>query len=172
MKILIAIIVFSVIILFHELGHFLLAKKNGIKVLEFSLGMGPRLLSTEKGETRYSLKLFPIGGSCMMAVEDDDDTSEGSFNNASVWARISVVAAGPIFNFLLAFLFAMIITSVMGYDPPEVLKVTEGSPAWGSRPPRGRFNYRVSGKKDCGWKRFGLLYDPSWASGRTDFSYL
>ena len=67
MKILIAIIVFSVIILFHELGHFLLAKKNGIKVLEFSLGMGPRLLSTEKGETLYSRKLFPIGGSCMMA---------------------------------------------------------------------------------------------------------
>ena len=67
MKILIAIIVFSVIILFHELGHFLLAKKNGIKVLEFSLGMERRLLSTEKGETRYSLKLFPIGGSCIMA---------------------------------------------------------------------------------------------------------
>ena len=106
MKILIAIIVFSVIILFHELGHFLLAKKNGIKVLEFSLGMEPRLLSTEKGETRYSLKLFPIGGSCMMAGEDDDDTSEGSFNNASVWARISVVAAGAAYStfFLPSFL--------------------------------------------------------------------
>ena len=130
MKILIAAIVFSVIVLFHELGHFLLAKKNGITVIEFSLGMGPRLLSTERGGTRYSLKLFPIGGSCMMAGEDDDDTSEGSFNNASVWARISVVAAGPVFNFILAFVFAMIITSVMGYDPPKVLKVTEGSPAW------------------------------------------
>lgn len=67
MKILIAAIVFSVIVLFHELGHFLLAKKNGITVIEFSLGMGPRLLSTERGGTRYSLKLFPIGGSCMMA---------------------------------------------------------------------------------------------------------
>lgn len=130
MKILIAAIVFSVIVLFHELGHFLLAKKNGITVIEFSLGMGPRLLSTERGGTRYSLKLFPIGGSCMMAGEDDDDTSEGSFNNASVWARISVVAAGPVFNFILAFVFAMIITSVMGYDPPKVLQVTEGSPAW------------------------------------------
>lgn len=147
MKILIAIIVFSVIILFHELGHFLLAKKNGIKVLEFSLGMGPRLLSTEKGETRYSLKLFPIGGSCMMAGEDDDDTSEGSFNNASVWARISVVAAGPIFNFLLAFLFAMIITSVMGYDPPEVLKVTEGSPAWEAGLREGDLITEFQGKK-------------------------
>ena len=129
MKILIALLVFSVIVLFHELGHFLLAKRNGIAVTEFSLGMGPRLLSTEKGGTRYSLKLFPIGGSCMMVGEDEDDDSEGSFNNASVWARISVVEAGPIFNFILAFVFAMIITSVVGYDPARVLQVTEGSPA-------------------------------------------
>jgi len=129
LKILIALLVFSVIVLFHELGHFLLAKRNGIAVTEFSLGMGPRLLSTEKGGTRYSLKLFPIGGSCMMVGEDEDDDSEGSFNNASVWARISVVAAGPIFNFILAFVFAMIITSVVGYDPARVLQVTEGSPA-------------------------------------------
>jgi regulator of sigma E protease len=129
LKILIALLVFSVIVLFHELGHFLLAKRNGIAVTEFSLGMGPRLLSTEKGGTRYSLKLFPIGGSCMMVGEDEDDDSERSFNNASVWARISVVAAGPIFNFILAFVFAMIITSVVGYDPARVLQVTEGSPA-------------------------------------------
>ena len=129
MKILIAILIFSVIIIFHELGHFLLAKRNGIKVTEFSLGMGPRLLSMEKGETRYSLKVFPIGGSCMMVGEDDDDDSEGSFNKASVWARISVVAAGPIFNFILAFVFAMIITSVAGYDPARVLQVEENSPA-------------------------------------------
>ena len=129
LKIIIALLVFSVIILFHELGHFLLAKRNNIAVTEFSLGMGPRLLSTEKGGTRYSLKLFPIGGSCMMVGEDDDDNTEGSFNNASVWARISVVAAGPIFNFILAFVFAMIITSVVGYDPAKVLQVTEGSPA-------------------------------------------
>lgn len=129
MRILIAILVFSVIVIFHELGHFLLAKRNGITVTEFSLGMGPRLFSTVKGETRYSLKLFPIGGSCMMVGEDDDDDSQGSFNRASVWARISVVAAGPIFNFILAFIFAMIITSVIGYDPSRVLQVEEGSPA-------------------------------------------
>lgn len=129
MSIIIAILVFSVIVIFHELGHFLLAKRNGIAVTEFSLGMGPRLFSKVVGETRYSLKLFPIGGSCMMVGEDDDDDSQGSFNRASVWARISVVAAGPIFNFILAFIFAMIITSVIGYDPSTVLQVEEGSPA-------------------------------------------
>lgn len=129
MKIIIAILVFSVIVIFHELGHFILAKKNGIAVTEFSLGMGPRLWSTQRGETRYSLKLFPIGGSCIMVGEDDDDASEGSFNKASVWARISVVAAGPVFNFILAFFFAMIITSVVGYDPAKILLVEEDSPA-------------------------------------------
>ena len=114
------------IVIFHELGHFLLAKRNGIAVTEFSLGMGPRLFSKVVGETRYSLKLFPIGGSCMMVGEDDDDDSQGSFNRASVWARISVVAAGPIFNFILAFIFAMIITSVIGYDPAQKAGLQEG----------------------------------------------
>lgn len=129
LNILVAIIIFSVIVVFHELGHFLLAKKNGIEVTEFSLGMGPRLLSTVKGNTRYSLKLFPIGGSCMMVGEDGEEEGPGSFGHASVWGRISVVAAGPIFNFILAFVFALIITSVMGYDPPKVLSVEENSPA-------------------------------------------
>lgn len=129
LNILVAIIIFSVIVVFHELGHFLLAKKNGIEVTEFSLGMGPRLLSTVRGNTRYSLKLFPIGGSCMMVGEDGEEEGPGSFGHASVWGRISVVAAGPIFNFILAFVFALIITSVMGYDPPKVLSVEENSPA-------------------------------------------
>ena len=129
LNILVAIIIFSVIVVFHELGHFLLAKKNGIEVTEFSLGMGPRLLSTVKGNTRYSLKLFPIGGSCMMVGEDGEEDGPGSFGHASVWGRISVVAAGPIFNFILAFVFALVITSVMGYDPPKVVSVEENSPA-------------------------------------------
>ena len=129
LNILIAIIIFSVIVVFHELGHFLLAKKNGIEVTEFSLGMGPRLLSTVKGNTRYSLKLFPIGGSCMMVGEDGEEDGPGSFGHASVWGRISVVAAGPVFNFILAFVCALVITSVMGYDPPKVLSVEENSPA-------------------------------------------
>lgn len=70
MSILIALLVFSVIIIVHEFGHFFLAKVNGITVTEFSLGMGPRLLSFEAGGTRYSWKLLPFGGSCMMLGED------------------------------------------------------------------------------------------------------
>ena len=129
MSIIIALLIFSLIVLFHEFGHFLLAKKNGITVVEFSLGMGPRLLSFDKGGTKYSWKLLPFGGSCMMVGEDGEEDGPGSFGHASVWGRISVVAAGPIFNFILAFVFALVITSVMGYDPPKVLSVEENSPA-------------------------------------------
>ena len=129
MGIILAILVFGVIVFVHELGHFLLAKANGIRVDEFSIGMGPRLLSWVKGETRYSLKLLPIGGSCMMGEDDADDTSEGSFNSKSVWARISVVAAGAIFNFILALVFAVVIISFTGYDKPVISGVVEGFPA-------------------------------------------
>ena len=125
----IAVIIFSVVILIHELGHFLLAKKNHIEVVEFSLGMGPRIISTVKGGTRYSVKLLPLGGSCAMAGEDAEDDSPGTFNSAPVWGRIAVVAAGPVFNFLLAFVLSVIIVGCIGYDPATVLQVTEGSAA-------------------------------------------
>ena len=127
MKIILAILIFSGIILFHEMGHFLLAKKNKIEVTEFSLGMGPRLLSTVKNGTRYSLKLFPIGGSCAMMGEDMEDEAPGTFNGAPVWGRIATVAAGPVFNFILAFVITVIIVSLVGYDPAEVTQVESGS---------------------------------------------
>ncbi len=129
MSIVIALIVFSLIIIIHELGHFLLAKRNGVTVTEFSVGMGPRILSTVKGETRYSLKLLPFGGSCMMVGEDEDNNEEGSFATKSVGARISIIAAGPIFNFLLAFLLAWIIISFNGVREPVIGGVMEDSPA-------------------------------------------
>lgn len=129
MKIIIAIIVFSVIILFHELGHFLLAKANGIRVNEFCLGLGPTLFGIQKGETKYSLKLFPIGGACMMEGEDEESTDDRAFGKKSVWARISVVAAGPLFNFLMAFVFAFILICNIGVDLPTLAGVSEGYPA-------------------------------------------
>lgn len=129
MGIVIALIVFGFLVFFHELGHFLLAKKNGIAVTEFSIGMGPRLFSFIKGETRYSLKAFPFGGSCQMLGEDGESTDERAFHNRSVWARISVVVAGPMFNFILAFLLALIVIGYVGYDKPVVIGVMEGFPA-------------------------------------------
>lgn len=130
MAILTAIIIFSVIVLFHEFGHFTMARLCGVEVLEFSLGMGPRLLShvSAKSRTRYSVKLLPFGGSCQMKGEDDDDESEGSFGSKKIWQRILIVAAGPFFNFLLAFLFAAIIIGTAGYDAPVAEWLAEDSP--------------------------------------------
>ncbi len=132
-----ALLVLSVIILFHEFGHFLLARLNGVTVVEFSMGFGPRLLThvSKKSGTRYSWKLFPLGGSCMMYGEDEEleaengAPAEGSFNSKTPLQRISVIAAGPIFNFIMAFVFASIIVSWAGIDPSQIKGITEGSPA-------------------------------------------
>lgn len=129
MKIILAILIFSLIIIFHEFGHFLFAKLGGIGVTEFSLGMGPRILSKQIGETRYSWKLLPFGGSCMMVGEDGESEEENAFGRKSVWTRISVVAAGPIFNFILAFFLSLFIVGSIGYDAPDVAVVVDGYPA-------------------------------------------
>lgn len=126
MKIIVSLLIFSIIILFHELGHFLLAKRAGIKVNEFSLGLGPTIWGIKKGDTLYSLKLLPFGGACMMEGEDADSTSENAFGSKSVWARISVVAAGPVFNFIMAFVFSFVIICSTGYDLPVLVDVTTG----------------------------------------------
>lgn len=128
-NVIIALIVFGAIIFFHELGHFLLAKKNGIDVNEFAIGMGPTLFSFRKKETKYSLKLIPMGGYCLMLGEEEEINDERSFSSKSVWARISVVIAGPVFNFILAFILSVILISVCGYDEPVIDGFSENSPA-------------------------------------------
>ena len=152
MGIILAILVFGTIVFVHELGHFLLAKANGIRVDEFSIGMGPRLLSKVKGETRYSLKLFPIGGSCMMGEDDVDDMSEGSFNSKSVWARMAVVVAGAAFNFILAFVFAVIIVGYAGYDEPVISETVEGYSAEAEGMQAGDRIVKMNGKKINLWR--------------------
>ncbi len=127
--VLLSIFAFGVLIISHEFGHFLLAKLNGICVEEFSVGMGPRLLSWQGKETRYSLKAVPFGGSCMMLGEDEESQDERAFGSKSVWARISVLVAGPFFNFILAFLLAMIVLGSMGIDHPVLTGVMDGYPA-------------------------------------------
>ncbi|MDE6907811.1 MAG: RIP metalloprotease RseP [Lachnospiraceae bacterium] len=147
MSIILALIIFSLIILIHELGHFLLAKRGGVTVEEFSLGMGPRLISTVKGGTRYSLKLLPFGGSCMMLGEDEATTEEGSFASKSVWTRISIIAAGPIFNFILAFVLSVIIIGSIGVDKPGILAVSEGFPAAEAGIQKGDTILKMNGTK-------------------------
>lgn len=135
-----ALLVLSMIVLFHEFGHFLLARLNGIAVLEFSLGFGPRLLSwkSKKSGTRYSIKVVPFGGSCAMLGEFGDepefddlreefaDGKHGvSFYEKAPLAKLSVVAAGPIFNFIMAFFLSIAVVSWSGCDIPEIAQVVE-----------------------------------------------
>ncbi len=152
MGIILAILVFGIIVFIHELGHFLLAKANKIRVDEFSIGMGPRLFSFVKGETRYSLKLLPLGGSCMMGEDNVDDMSEGSFNSKSVWARMSVVVAGAVFNFLLALIFSMILIGYTGYDEPVISGVVEGFPAHEAGLSEGDRIVKMNNKKINIWR--------------------
>ncbi len=129
MNIIVAILILGVIVIIHELGHFLLAKTNGITVTEFSVGMGPRIASFVYKGTRYSLKVFPFGGSCMMLGEDETVDDEGSFHKKGVWARFSVIFAGAFFNFILAFVLALIILGDVGVDKPFITTIKADSPA-------------------------------------------
>lgn len=129
LKILAALFIFGIIIMVHEWGHFLVAKWMKVRVNEFAIGMGPKLVSWGKGETRYSLRLFPIGGFCAMEGEDDGaptpaamggnadrdvadtengatvtESDSGSFAEKPVWRRILIVVAGATMNLILGFL--------------------------------------------------------------------
>lgn len=107
----VALVLFLSVIMIHEFGHFLFAKLFGVKVNEFSVGMGPRLFKKKGKETVYSFRLLPIGGFCAMEGEDEDSSDERAFNKKKVWKRIIIVAAGAIFNIILGFIFMFIITA-------------------------------------------------------------
>ncbi len=134
MTIIYFVLIFGIIVLAHEFGHYLLAKRGGIHVVEFAIGMGPKLWGFHKNGTDYVIRLLPIGGACMFEGEDglneaEGGPSENSFNSAPVWTRISSVVAGPIFNFILAFLLGLILVGMGGSDRPVILGIMEGYPA-------------------------------------------
>lgn len=119
--ILIGVLLFELIIFIHEFGHFITAKKSGIKVNEFSLGMGPKIFSFGKGETKYSLRVFPIGGFCAMEGEDEDSPEPRAFNNAKVWKRMIVIIAGAVMNIILGFvLMFVVVVQQDAYSSTEV----------------------------------------------------
>lgn len=192
MNIIIAIIVLSVIIIVHEFGHFILAKANGVMVLEFTLGFGPKLLHFKKGETEYSLKLLPFGGACIMLGEDfasepsvngETEVSANeenlkheydmnrSFANKSVWARMSILAAGPIFNFLLAFILSVFIIGFLGYDPARIDKVASDSPAASAGLMEGDVITEINGR-DIDFSREYSLYTMFYPDKTENITYI
>lgn len=225
LNIILAVLVLSIIIIIHEFGHFIVAKANGITVVEFSLGFGPKLLHFKKGETEYSLKLLPFGGACIMlgqdfldAEEDDEDNQDEnekekntdaydisnaahkgdaasasaggymsmkakdealehgydmsrSFANKSVWARIAVIAAGPLFNFILAFICAVVIVGSIGYDPCRVDVLYEDSPAAAAGLLEGDTIVKVNNQKVTFYRDYSF-YRYYHADKQMDITYI
>ena len=105
-----AVVIFSVIIFVHELGHFLAAKAFGVNVLEFAIGMGPAIFKRQGKKTLYSIRAVPMGGFCKMEGEDEDTKTEGCFSSKKPVPKIIVLAAGAGMNILLGFI---IVTSLI-----------------------------------------------------------
>lgn len=124
-----AILMFGVLIAVHEFGHFSVAKLCGVRVNEFSIGMGPRLLHKQGAETEYSLRLLPIGGFCSMEGEDESSTDPRAFSNAAGWKRFLILVAGAGFNFLLGILIMLgVYATTQAYVTPEITGFMEGNP--------------------------------------------
>ena len=109
--ILLTVLMFGVLIFVHEFGHFITAKLFKVKVNEFSLGMGPKLLKFGKGETTYSLRAFPIGGFVSMEGEEEDSDDPRAFRRQKVWKRIIICSAGVFMNFVLGFIIATVLVA-------------------------------------------------------------
>src|SRR4030065_1806452 len=137
-----AVFLFGLLIFFHELGHFLLAKLVGVKVLKFSFGLGPRLIGKKIGETDYMISATPIGGYVNPLGEEigeeiKEEDKPRAFNYQPVWKRAAIVLAGPIFNLILAYLFFVIFLGVklpvaipnLNSMTTTIEGVAEGSPA-------------------------------------------
>ncbi len=126
--IILSIIVIGGLVLVHEYGHYIVAKKAGIWVEEFAIGMGPKLFAKEMGETLYTIRLLPLGGFCRMHGETEDgEISERSFLSKSVLARFLVMGAGVFMNIVIAFLLLFILTSTTYITTPVFNQVVEGS---------------------------------------------
>lgn len=124
-----SLLVFLLVVMLHEFGHFSIAKLSGIKVNEFSIGMGPKIYQKQKGETFYSLRALPVGGYVAMEGEEENSHDPRAFNNVSIVKRMAVVLAGAFMNFVLAFIAFTLIFSIVGYGTSEIEKVISNSPA-------------------------------------------
>ncbi|HYE10102.1 MAG TPA: RIP metalloprotease RseP [Patescibacteria group bacterium] len=120
-----AIFVFTLLVVIHEFGHFIIARLSGVKVEEFALGMGPKIWGYQAKETLYSIRAFPLGGFCKMLGEDESNQDPRAFNNKPIFKRIAIIAFGPIMNFILTVLIFSLVFSYI----PMISQVSENSPA-------------------------------------------
>lgn len=153
-----AILIFAVLVLIHEFGHFVAAKLSGVKVNEFALGMGPKLFGKQKGETLYSVRLIPIGGFCAMEGEDEKTKDERAFPNKKPYIRLIILAAGAFMNILLGFVLVFILmVGTAKIVVPEVESVTPSGAAEKAGLQQDDVIVRANGK------RVHIMEDLSWA---------
>ena len=136
MTIIAALLMFGFIIFIHELGHFYFAKRAGVTIHEFSIGMGPKIFNKEKNGTVYSLRIFPIGGYVAMEGEDSDSNDPNSFGNKTLWQRFLSIVAGPAANIILCVVLLIPFFMVMGSPSTTLSRVMPNSPSYeaGIRP--------------------------------------
>lgn len=150
--------VFGIVVFAHELGHFFLAKAVGVRVDEFGLGFGKRLVSYKYGETLYSLNLIPLGGFVKLAGMDGDEknTADDSFNSKKVWQKIAVIASGPLMNFVLALILIFLVFFFYGMPIPSkftvIGEVMPGYPAAELGLRAGDQIVAVNGEKMDSWQ--------------------
>lgn len=132
MYIIIAILIFGVLIAVHELGHFLAAKAFGVRVNEFSIGMGPALFQKEKGDTVYSLRVLPIGGFCAMEGEEDGSDDPNALNRKGLFPRLVIFSAGAFMNFIAGLLIIVVLYCNINFVyTPKIISFAEGFTAQG-----------------------------------------
>ncbi len=166
-SILVFLIMISVIVVGHEFGHYSVAVRNGIRVREFSLGMGPVLYSRERGETTFCVRLLPFGGACVFdgmngleaeeAERGNGTLDERAFPNAPVSARIATVVAGPAANFILGYVLSMIIVAFSGTDLPVVQQIIENSAAEEAGMQAGDVIRRINGERIHLYREVSLI---------------
>ncbi|MGN1317387.1 MAG: M50 family metallopeptidase [Lachnospirales bacterium] len=130
MSIIITLIIFTVIVVIHEFGHFIVAKKCNVRVDEFAVGMGPKLYGKKVGETEYTIRILPLGGFCRMADEIKGNNEKIGFNDASVLQRIAICFAGPFMNFVLAIAIMIFLSISLGFATNNISDIIENSSAY------------------------------------------
>ena len=163
-----AIIVFCLLILSHEFGHFIMARLNGVYVHDFSLGMGPKLLRYKGKETQYNLRLFPIGGHCLMMGEDEESSDERAFNRKKVWQRILIIAGGPAMNVVAAVLIFIFTFMVLGEPQPNTrIEVMPDRAAQEAGMMSGDLIVEISGQPVHIWSDIPAAMSAAAASGQS-----
>ncbi len=152
------LIVIGILVFVHEFGHFIMAKRAGVRIEKFSLGMGPKIIGYKKGDTEYVLSALPLGGYVKMAGENPDEVPTGAadeFQSKTVWQRVKIAATGPLTNIILAFLIMPLVFMVGTYTegPAKVGYVEPGSPAERAGFMAGDVIEKINGRSITDWTK-------------------